>query len=343
MEVLQFNKYIMEAYIKAISYHLPKNILTNDDLTKKFPEWSVEKVAAKIGISERHVTKENELSSDMAIEAAKKLFKEYEINPQEIDFVILCTQSPDYFLPTTACIIQDKLGIPTSAGAFDFNLGCSGFVYGLSIAKGLIFGNIAKNILLLTSETYTKHIHPKDKGNRTIFGDAAAATLISINGFAKIDNFSLGTDGKGAENLIIKNGGLRNRKLTNETNVDENDNIISPDHLFMNGSEIFNFTLEFVPILVENTLVKNNINKEGIDLFVFHQANKYMLNFLRKKIGIEENKFYYCLEKFGNTVSSTIPIALKEAINDNSIKKENKILIAGFGVGYSWGGCILQF
>ena len=333
----------MGAYLKAISYYLPETIVTNEDIIAQFPEWTVDKIAKKIGVYNRHIASDGETAGDLAEKSANILFKEYSILPDEIDFILLCTQSPDYFLPTTACILQDKLGIPTSAGAFDFNLGCSGFIYGLSIAKGLIFGNIAKNILLLTSETYTKHIHPKDKGNRTIFGDAAAATLISTAGFAKIDNFSLGTDGKGAENLIIKNGGIRNRKLTNETNVDENDNIISPDHLFMNGSEIFNFTLEFVPILVENTLLKNDIKKEEIDLFVFHQANKYMLNFLRKKIGIEESKFYYCLEKFGNTVSSTIPIALKEAINDNSIKKENKILIAGFGVGYSWGGCILQF
>ncbi|MCX6231381.1 MAG: ketoacyl-ACP synthase III [Bacteroidetes bacterium] len=333
----------MDAYIKAISYYLPDKKLTNEDLNVEFPEWSVEKVASKIGVSERSITGENEFASDMAINAANKLFLEYKINPEEIDFIMLCTQSPDYFLPTTACIIQDKLNIPTSAGAIDFNLGCSGFVYGLSIAKGLIFGGIAKNILLLTSETYSKFMHPKDKGNRTIFGDAAAATLISTNGFAKIENFSLGTDGKGAENLMVKTGGMRFRSAVNKTSIDENENIISPDHLFMNGSEIFNFTLEFVPLLVEDTLLKNNTLKDDIDLFVFHQANKYMLNFLRKKIKIDEEKFYISLEKTGNTVSSTIPIALKDALDKKIIKENYKVLLAGFGVGYSWGGNILEF
>jgi len=333
----------MEAFIKAISYYLPEKKLNNSDLINEFPEWSVEKVASKIGVSERGISGENELSSDLAIKAATNLFKEYNISPSEIDFVMLCTQSPDYFLPTTACIIQDKLNIPVSAGAIDFNLGCSGFVYGLSLAKGLIYGGIAKNVLLLTAETYSKFIHPKDKGNRTIFGDAAAATLISTDGIARIENFSLGTDGRGAENLIVKTGGFRNRRLSNTIITDENDNIISQDHLFMNGAEIFNFTLEFVPVLVEDTLAKNNINQENIDLFVFHQANKYMLNFLRKKIKIDEDKFYYCLENTGNTVSSTIPIALKEALKENAIKKNDKVLIAGFGVGYSWGGNVLQF
>jgi 3-oxoacyl-[acyl-carrier-protein] synthase-3 len=330
-----------QTYIKAISYYLPERIISNQDLIKNFPEWSVEKVASKIGISERHVVSDNEYASDLAYNAAKKMFEEHSINPQSIDFILLCTQSPDYLLPTTACILQNSLGIPTTAGALDFNLGCSGYVYGLSLAKGLICAGIAVNILLLTAETYTKHIHPTDKVNRTIFGDGASATLISTDGFAEIKNFSLGTDGKGAENLIIKTGGLRNPNKLNDIKFDENGNPISSDHLYMNGAEIFSFTLANVPLLVEDTLKKNELNQSEISLFLFHQANKYMMNFLRKKIKIEEENFYYCLEKFGNTVSSTIPIALYEA------KKENKlngyVLLAGFGVGYSWGGVILKF
>lgn len=329
------------AYIKAISYYLPERILSNEDLVKDFPEWSVEKVASKIGIAERHVVGEQECASDLAYEAAKKILKEYSINPQDIDFVLLCTQSPDYFLPTTACILQNKLGIPTTAGALDFNLGCSGYVYGLSLAKGLICAGVATNILLLTAETYTKHIHPKDKGNRTIFGDGASATFISTDGFAEIKKFSLGTDGRGAENLIIKTGGLRNPNMLNDITFDEAGNPISSDHLYMNGSEIFNFTLENVPLLVEDTLKKNQLNQSDINLFVFHQANKYMMNFLRKKIKIEEEKFYFCLEKVGNTVSSTIPIALCEAKIESKLK--GYVLLAGFGVGYSWGGVILKF
>jgi 3-oxoacyl-[acyl-carrier-protein] synthase III len=333
----------MKAYIKGISYYLPKQIITNEVLLKDFPEWSVEKVAGKIGISERHISSKDETAVDMAVEAAKKLFSDFHINALDIDFIMLCTQSPDYFLPTSACIIQNKLDIPINAGAIDFNLGCSGFVYGLAMAKGLIMAGIAKNVLLLTSETYSKYIHPRDKVNRTIFGDGAAATLISDNGIAEIMKFSLGSDGSGAENLIVKTGCTRQPTIKNDLQFDESGNPTSSDYIFMNGTEIFNFTLEMVPSLVEKTLEINSIQKEEIDLFVFHQANKYMLNFLRKKIRIPEEKFYYYLDKVGNTVSSTIPIALLEALNAKKIQAGEKVLLAGFGVGYSWAGSILKF
>lgn len=331
----------MKAFIKAISYYLPEKVLNNVELVDIFPEWSVEKIASKIGVNERHISAEEETATDMAIKAAEKLFvTESFIDKDEIDFIIFCTQSPDYFLPTSACLIQDRLKLKTSIGAFDFNLGCSGYVYGLSIAKGLILGGIASNILLLTSETYSKYLHPKDKSNRTIFADAASATIISNKGLAEIGNFSLGTDGRGANNLIVKSGASRFPLLQKDLVFDESNNPISSDYLFMNGSEIFNFTAEAVPKLVADVLFKNNFSQNNIDLFVFHQANKYMINYLRKLLGIEQEKFYQYLENVGNTVSSTIPIALFEA------KKENKlfgnILLAGFGVGYSWGGVILN-
>lgn len=332
-----------EAYIKAISYYLPENIVTNEDLVKEFPEWTVEKVAGKVGIDSRHIASESETAGDMAEKAALNLFSECNIDPASVDFVLLCTQSPDYFLPTTACILQNRLGIPTSSGAIDYNLGCSGYVYGLGLAKGLVLGGIAKNVLLLTSETYSKHIHPKDKGNRTIFGDGATATIISTEGYARIGEFSLGTDGSGAENLIVKTGGMKHSSPLGDINIDENGAIQSSDNLYMNGSEIFSFTQDNVPPLIDDTLQKNNLSKSDVDLFVFHQANKYMLNFLRKKMKIDEDKFFYCLSEFGNTVSSTIPIALKEALKGNHIKDGNKVVIAGFGVGYSWGGCTLYY
>jgi 3-oxoacyl-[acyl-carrier-protein] synthase-3 len=337
---LLFNN--MKAFIKAVSYYLPERVLTNAQLTERFPEWSVEKVASKIGINQRHIAGEKEFVSDMAISASKILFKEHHIEPTEIDFILLCTQSPDYFLPTTACIVQDKLGIPKNAGALDFNLGCSGYVYGLAIAKGLIMANIAKNILLITSEAYSKHINNKDKGNSTIFGDAASATLLSTTGFAELKEFELGTDGSGANNLIVKEGGMRYpEKLNQEINEGEN-GIIWPSNLYMNGSEIFNFTLESIPTLVKSTIQKNNIEEENVDMYILHQANKYLLNHLRKKIGIPEDKFFIFMENCGNTVSSTIPIALHEAMKSNKIHSNQKILLAGFGVGYSWGACIIE-
>lgn len=330
----------MQAFIKAISYYLPEKIVTNEDLVKEFPDWTVEKIAGKVGVSERHIATDNETAADMGVQAAKKLFAEHQIDKNEIDFVLFCTQSPDYFLPTSACIIQDKLGLRTNIGALDFNLGCSGFVYGLSVAKGLILGGIASNVLLITAETYNKHIHPMDRGNRTIFGDGAAATLISKDGFAEIGEFSLGTDGRGAENLIVKQGAMRYPFLFNDFSLDEKGNATSSDHLFMNGGEIFNFTAEAVPVLVEDVLKKNQLKQDEIDLFIFHQANQYMMNYLRKLIEIDKDKFYIYLDKVGNTVSSTIPIALYEAQRENLLT--GNILLAGFGVGYSWGGVNLK-
>ena len=331
----------MKVFIKDIAYYLPNTILTNEDLVKEFPEWSVDKIATKIGIRQRHVADTDETAADMAVKAAESLFKKQGDLHKEIDYILFCTQSPDYCLPTSACLIQERLHLSTSCGALDFNLGCSGYIYGLSLAKGLVCGGIAKNVLLLTSETYSKYLHPKDKSNRTIFGDAASATVISLEGIAEIGDFSLGTDGRGAENLIVRTGESRQKEALRDLFFDDNDNPVSSDHLYMNGSEIFNFTIDVVPLLVEDVLIKNGITKDDLDLTVLHQANRYMLNFLRKKMKIKENKFYYCMENIGNTVSSTLPIALMEARKKNLLK--GNILIAGFGVGYSWGGTILKF
>lgn len=332
----------MKAFIKAITYYLPEKIVSNETLSEEFPEWTVDKIASKIGITERHIAGENEFVSDMAVKAGQKLFDEYNIAPHQIDFVLLCTQSPDYFLPTTACLVQNQLNIPTTAGALDFNLGCSGYVYGLALAKGLIYAGIAKNILFITSETYSKFVHKKDKGNRTIFGDAASATIISTEGIAEIGEFELGTDGKGAENLIVKQGALRYPERDN-TFEDSEAGFIAPSHLYMNGNEIFNFTIKAIPGLISNTLDKNKLDISTCDLFVFHQANMFMLNHLRKKMGIPQEKFICWMDKCGNTVSSTIPIVLKESIDSKTIQHGNTITIAGFGVGYSWGGTVLKF
>lgn len=330
----------MEAYIKAISYYLPEKVITNEDLVKEFPEWTVDKIAGKIGVSSRHISAEDETAGDMAIKAAEKLFSEGEAQKEDIDFIILCTQSPDYFLPSTACVIQDRLGLSTSCGAFDIDLGCSGYEYGLATAKGFIVAGIAKNVLLLTAETYTKHLHPKDKGNRTIFGDGASATVVSTGGFARIGEFSLGTDGRGAKDLIHVSGGWRHYKPLNDLTFDENQNPHSSDYLFMDGKAIFDFTADAVPIMVEDVLKKNNLTLDDTDLFVFHQANKYMINYLRKLIGIDKDKFYICLDTVGNTVSSTIPIALCEARKEG--KLNGSVLLAGFGVGFSYGATVIS-
>lgn len=331
------------AFIKAISYYLPEQVLTNEELVKDFPEWSVEKVAAKVGVYSRHIAAKNETAGDMAENAARKLFEEYKVSPSEIDFVLFCSQSSDYFLPSTACLLQHRLGIPKSAGAFDYNLGCSGCVYGMAVAKGLIAANIAKNVLLLTAETYTKYLHPQDKSNRSIFGDGAAACLISTEGLAEIGEFDLGTNGGGAESLILKTGAAREPKPNGNESVDEEGHVRRDDFLYMNGSEVFNFTLDIVPAMMQNVLSKNSLNQESVDFYVFHQANKFMLSTIRKVCALPKEKFYINLETTGNTVPSTVLIGLKDCLVNGTIKKGMNVMISGFGVGLSWGGTILRF
>ena len=333
----------MKVYIKALSYYLPERIVTNAELLKDFPEWSVDKVTAKVGVTSRHLAADNETAGDLAEKAARRLFEEYGISPSEIDFLLLCTQSPDYFLPSTACLLQHRLGIPVTSGAFDYNLGCSGCIYGLAVAKGLVSAGIARNVLLLTAETYSKYLHPSDKSYRSIFGDGAAACLISTDGFVEIGDFVCGTDGSGAENLIVKTGASKQRKPTGIFKEDEEGHTWYDDYLYMNGGAIFNFTLETVPVLVRQLLDKSGSQKEEIDYFIFHQANKFMLNTIRKVCVLPKEKFYVSLENTGNTVSSTVLIGLKDCLLNGTIKAGMQVVVAGFGVGLSWGGTILKF
>jgi 3-oxoacyl-[acyl-carrier-protein] synthase III len=338
----------MKAFLTYSAYYLPEGRLTNEMINKDHPEWSVDKIANKTGIYSRPIAGENQFSSDLGIIAAQKLFTEDRINPFEIDYLLFCTQSPDYFLPTTACIIQDKLGLSKYAGALDFNLGCSGYVFGLSLAKGLIVSNQAKKVLLITAETYSKFIHELDRSNKTLFGDGATASIISAtadsNLSASIKDFVFYTDGSGFDKLIVKNGGMKGSSLTAEDIFDEDGQFIRNDsNLYMDGKSIFEFTSFVVPSLIDKILTKNGLTNNDIDLFIFHQANEFMLQTVRKRCKIPEEKFFIFIKNCGNTVSSTIPIALKEAQIQGKVTKGNKVLIAGFGVGLSAGVSILEF
>ena len=317
--------------ISEIETYFPEKKVTNEDLQKEFPEWSPEKIFNKVGVKQRYTASAEETVLELAVKASEKLLKK--IDKNEIDFILFCTQSPDYHLPTTACILQDRLGLRKNIGALDFNLGCSGFVYGLSIAKGLIATGAAQNILLVTAETYTKYLRKSDKSNRTIFGDGAAATLIQKEENKENFQFILGTDGSGYDNLIVRNGGGRNR-INKE---DEAGNC-----LYMNGQNIFIFTVEKIPVLVKEILEKNNLTKNNVDYYIFHQANAHILRRQREILDIPEEKFYINLEKYGNTVSSTIPIALKDALETGKVKRGQKIMLIGFGVGLSWGATIVE-
>lgn len=324
-----------------IEYYLPEKVFSNNDLEKEFPDWNAVKVEEKVGIRERHIVGPDETALDLAENACEKLLGSDDRD--EVDFLILCTQSPDYFLPTSACLLQDRLKLKKQCGAFDFNLGCSGFIYGLALAKGLLITGIAGKILLVTAETYSRHIHPKDRANRSIFGDGATAVLVDRQDALLIGEFELGTDGSGAKNLIVEAGALK-MKFNPEVHPgqDENGNFSSPNYLYMNGPEIFNFTIENVPQMISKVLEKNKCTIEDIRYIIPHQANKYMLEYLRKKLKIPAEKYHNNILLTGNTVSSTIPIALKDCMENGTLKPGDKVLLAGFGVGYSWGAVVID-
>lgn len=327
----------MGSIIAGIEYVYPDRKVTNEELAIEFPDYDFSKFEDKVGVKNRYWVKENETALDLAKRACDKLFEKY--SKEDVDYILYCTQSPEYFLPTTACILQDYLKLNKNTGALDFNLGCSGFVYGLSLAKGLINSGQAKKVLLVTAETYSKYLHPKDRSNRAIFGDAAAATLISYDDKECFGEFLFGTDGSGYDKLIVKNGCSRFPFDTGaqEINYGTN-NTYTDNHLYMNGPEVFNFTNEVIPNFTKEVLEKNKIEFEKVNQFIFHQANAFMLNFMRKRLKIEPNKFFVDLEDGGNTVSCTIPIALKKYSLGMEEGKSETIVIVGFGVGLSWAG-----
>jgi 3-oxoacyl-[acyl-carrier-protein] synthase III len=334
----------MHAAVAGIEYHLPERVVTTADLVAEFPEWEIDKIDEKTGIRERHVAGADECASDLALAAARKLFDSGVCGPESIDYVILCTQTPDYFLPTTACLLQHRLGIPKTAGAVDIGLGSSGYVYGLGLAEGLISSGQAANVLFITAETYTKLIHPKDKSLRTIFGDAASATLLrAVEADASlIGPFVYGTDGSGGENLIVPHGGMRHRTTgTNPETDDGMGNIRTADNLFMNGTAIFTFTINVVPRTVKTLLERAGMTAAQVDLFVCHQANQYMLEHLRGRMKIPAEKFYISTAS-GNTASSSVPVALKNAWETGLVGKGSTVMLVGFGPGYSWGATLVR-
>ncbi len=329
----------MGAVITNIEYIFPEQKISNTDLANRFPDYDFGKFEEKVGILNRYWVTKNETAFDLAKKACEKLFTK--INKEEIDYIIYCTQSPEYFLPTTACILQNHLGLRKNIGAFDFNLGCSGYVYGVGMAKGLINSGQAKNVLLVTAETYSKYLHANDRSNRAIFGDAAAATLISFSDKEYIGEFLFGTDGSGYDKLIVKNG-CSNSPFNPEAVEMKygSDNIYTDNHLYMNGPEVFNFTSNVIPNFTKEVLAKNQKDISDINQFIFHQANSFMLNFMRKRLKINSDNFYINLEDGGNTVSCTIPIALKK-YSQNIVSPDNEIAIVGFGVGLSWAGGLI--
>ena len=330
------------AGILSIEYALPEKVLTNEELAVLYKNWSAEKIYNKTGIRLRHITSEIETAADLGVAATEKLIAKNVVPKEEIDFVLCVTQSPDYKLPTTACTIQDRLGLSKTAGAFDINLGCSGYIYGLAVAKSLVETGIANNVLLITAESYSKHINPLDKSTRTIFGDGAAATLIGHGGM-EIGSFDLGTDGSGKDFLIIPTGAARKACTQDTAREKETDgNVRSEDNLYMSGADIFEFTIREVPSCVKRIMKKECLKKDAVDLYIFHQANKFMLDFLVKLMKLDKEKFYTNFADTGNTVSASIPIAFKRAMDEGVVKPKQTIVLCGFGVGLSWGSTVIR-
>lgn len=329
------------AAIKAVRSYLPTGTLTNEQLARDYGESDPNSILAKTGIAVRHIAAADECASDLGVAAARLLFESGACSPDDIDFLILCTQTADYLLPTTACTMQSRLGLRTDCGAVDINQGCSGYIYSLAFAKSLIESNLATNVLLVTADTYTKLVNPRDRTNRTLFGDGAAATLVSAveDESELIGPFTFGTDGRGERELIVPAGGMRQR-IDDDARIEKDDgkgNWRSACDLYMNGGEVFNFTLQTIPPLMDQFLKKCDMSVDEVDCFIPHQANKFMLDRLRKKMKIPADKFLIDMEQSGNTVSSTIPLVLEGALNRGQIKSGHKVVLLGFGVGYSWG------
>jgi len=336
----------IKAAIKAVTSFLPAGELTNDQLAEEFGTWHGNQIFEKTGVTVRHVSARDECASDLAVAAANKLFESGVCASEEIDFLVLVTQMPDYFMPTTACLVQNRLGLRTTCGAIDINLGCSGFIYGLAVAKSLVEAAVASTVLLITSDTYTKWINPKDRSTRTLFGDGAAATLVSgvESESDLIGPFVLGSDGRGVKDIVVPAGGFR-RPVTPETSIpreDETGSWRSEENLFMNGGEVLAFTIRTVPPVIDELLRKSGLTLDDVELVIPHQANKFMLERLRAKLKVPSEKYWIDMKESGNTVSATIPIAIESARNQGRLKSGHRVLVAGFGVGYSWGAAMIR-
>ena len=322
----------MSPSITKLAYYIPSENFSTEYLLRSKPKNVVDKIILKTGINKKFKAKDFQYASDLAIEAIKKLISKKNVDVSEIDFVIFCNQTPNHILPMSSPIIQKEIfNLRNNIGFIDISQGCSGYIYSLKIAASLVKSKACKKVLIVTADTYSKIIDKGDVSTLAIFGDGASASIVENTEYSKsnIGNFSVGCDGSKLDNLYLPNSGLEK--------LEDND----PSNLIMNGTNIFSFTLKKVPENVEECLKKNDIKKNQIKYFVFHQANKYILETLRDKLEIENEKFIIDLS-YGNTTSSTIPIALYNLIKSQKVLPEDNILLCGFGVGLSWGSTIIK-
>lgn len=337
----------MTVTIDAIEYALPERTESASDLVERFPHWTEESLVQKTGIRRRHLAAEHECASDFGVAAAQRLLDHNGIAAGDIDFLIFCTQTPDYLAPTTACLVQQRLGLSTDTGALDINLGCSGYIYSLGVASALLETGQANKLLLVTADTYSKFVNPGDRGVRALFGDGGAATLMSnrdTDDGAAIGPFVYGTDGSGAEDLFVPSSAMRKppSAATEVEYTDHRGNTRSERNVFMNGRAIVEFTLREGPRAVRKLCAKAGISLDDVDVVVPHQASALVLEGVREELGLSEDRFLISMEDTGNTISSTIPILLKQAVVSNRVKPGQLLVLVGFGVGLSWGATLVR-
>lgn len=330
--------------ISGLAAAVPKNTIDNYKCTQYFDEASVREVVDKIGIKERRFAPEGMCASDLCFAAAEKLIEDLSIDRSTIDLVIFISQTPDYRMPATSVLLQDRLKLSKSTAAFDINLGCSAFVYGLSVAFAMMQTGGFKKILLLDGETRSRVYHPKDRKTAFLFGDGGVAALIEHDEKYGESFFSLNSDGSKESLIKINAGGYRNPssiETLKEKVVDEQGNIRTEEHGYMNGADVFNFVLLEIPNDIKSILKLCNSEIGNIDYFLFHQANSYMNSYLAKKLKLAVEKVPSCIEKFGNTSSVSIPLTMVSQLQ-KPLAESKRLLLSGFGVGMSWATCVLN-
>lgn len=335
----------MRVKIKDIAYYLPEYILTNQELQADNPSWDLKHLEKMTGVYSRHIAKNEETALDLSIKACEKLFNLYPELPHQVDGIIFCTQSRDYVLPSTACVLHKHFEFSENVFALDIDMSCSGYIYGLAMCQGMIQSQMLNNLLLINADTYSKYINKHDRTTRVLFGDGAAVSWITSTDFNEgIKDILWGTSGKGYETAIIPAGGCRLPKSA-ETSIlikDESGNVRSLEQLHMNGVGVLGFINSKATKQIRKILEKNELTLNNIDRFVFHQASKMALDSLQRKLRIPSEKVYRNIDKVGNTVSACIPIALKEAIEIGKIKHKHTVLLSAFGAGLSWGTALVE-
>jgi 3-oxoacyl-[acyl-carrier-protein] synthase-3 len=328
--------------VVGITATLPKEYVSTEETAASLGIADIKKIVAMTGISGRYVAPENICTSDLCCDAAERLMADLGWNPSTVDGIIFVTQTPDYRLPATACVLQRRLGLSTSCAAFDVNQGCSGYVYGLGLASSLINSGL-RRVLLLVGDTSTKNICSKDKSSIFLFGDAGTATAIERGEQELV--FLLGTDGSGASSLIIPAGGYREYgdDASHKEIEQEGGNLRSRQQLFMNGAEVVSFTLRVLPDCWQELLANDCSREIPIDSVVMHQANQFLLNTVSKRLGIAAEKVPSTLARFGNTSSASIPLTMAETLKTRLQHDQIKLALLGFGVGWSWAGCLGSF